>query len=198
MTTHSHNLPTAFGYLRDEGDERTLRKAAKALAKACFNAHEYSKDRSTKVAAVFYTPGDWSVLSEGYNGFPRGARDDVDERHERPAKYLWSSHAERNGIDNAARMGTCIDGAIAVVTAFPCAGCMGSLINAGISRVITVEATPDLVSRWGDSFEVSQQMVREAHAHRGFAVRYLSAEDLAMAGVSDLGVELVRRVAGIA
>jgi len=41
------------------------------------------------------------IRSTGYNSFPRGIRDDVPERLERPAKYLWLEHAERNAICNA-------------------------------------------------------------------------------------------------
>lgn len=199
MNTTALHTPShpGIGFLKDAGDPRTLRKAAKALTKACFNAHEYSKDRSTQVGAVFYTPDDWSVLSEGYNGFPRGVNDHVDARHERPLKYLWSNHAERNGIDNAARKGTQIEGAIAVVTAHPCATCMGSLIGVGVSQVITVPPTADLISRWGESFTVAQEMVQEAHADRGFQLHYLTVEDLLAAGVTDIGLEVTRRITGL-
>ena len=56
-----------------------------------------SKDRSTQVGAVIVGEGH-VVLSVGYNGFPRGVNDDIDSRYERPAKYMWTEHAERNAI----------------------------------------------------------------------------------------------------
>ena len=61
---------------------------------------EKSKDRSTKVGAIIVGP-DQGVRSTGFNGFPRGVNDNVDARHERPAKYLYTEHAERNAIYNA-------------------------------------------------------------------------------------------------
>ncbi|MBT3703387.1 MAG: CMP deaminase, partial [Alphaproteobacteria bacterium] len=61
----------------------------------------WSKDRSTQVGAVIVmkdrAPGPY-----GYNGFPRQIDDEAEERHNRPAKYKWTEHAERNAIYNAA------------------------------------------------------------------------------------------------
>jgi len=58
---------------------------------------EWSKDRSTKVGVVIVGPEN-EVRALGYNGFPRGIDDDAPDRHERPEKYLWVEHAERNAI----------------------------------------------------------------------------------------------------
>jgi deoxycytidylate deaminase len=78
-------------------------KAIRFLRHGINFANEFSKDRSTKVAATFIDPTDFTELAKGYNGFPRGALDDLPERHERPLKYEYSEHAERNGIFNIAR-----------------------------------------------------------------------------------------------
>src|SRR3546814_6598168 len=51
-----------------------------------------SKDPSTKVGCVIVGP-DNAVRMTGYNGPPRGVLD-LPERFERPAKYLFTSHAE--------------------------------------------------------------------------------------------------------
>ena len=64
---------------------------------------QWSKDHSTKVGAVIVKDG--VILTTGYNGFPRGCNDDLEERHERPEKYQWVIHAETNSIINAARQG---------------------------------------------------------------------------------------------
>ena len=61
-----------------------------------------SKD-STKVGAVLVGP-EGEIRLTGYNGPPRGVRDCA-ERRERPAKYLFASHAEVNLIAFAAREG---------------------------------------------------------------------------------------------
>jgi dCMP deaminase len=68
-----------------------------------------SKDRSRKVGCVIVGP-DNEVRSVGYNGFPRGIADHIEWRHERPAKYKWTEHAERNAIYNSARAGIRTEG----------------------------------------------------------------------------------------
>src|SRR5678816_3286831 len=82
-------------------DIRFLREAARIAT--------WSKDRSTKVGCVIVGPSR-EIRSTGYNGFPRGVNDDVDERHARPMKYAYCEHAERNAIYNAARVGIPLEG----------------------------------------------------------------------------------------
>ena len=95
-----------------------------------------SKDRSTQVGCVIVGPNR-EVRTTGYNGFCRGIDDDVEERHERPEKYLWSEHAERNAIYNAARNGIRIEDCTAYTTVFPCADCARGLIQSGVVRIVT-------------------------------------------------------------
>jgi dCMP deaminase len=63
-----------------------------------------SKDESTQIGAVIVGK-DNEILSTGYNSFPRGLDDSKKERQERPEKYFWIEHAERNAVYNAARIG---------------------------------------------------------------------------------------------
>ncbi len=63
-----------------------------------------SKDRRTQIGAVIVGK-DNEIVTTGYNSFPRGINDDVEERQQRPEKYFWFEHAERNAIYNAARIG---------------------------------------------------------------------------------------------
>ena len=95
-----------------------------------------SKDRSTQVGCVIVGLNH-EVRTTGYNGFCRGIDDDVEERHERPEKYLWSEHAERNAIYNAARNGIRIEDCTAYTTVFPCADCARGLIQSGVVRIVT-------------------------------------------------------------
>ena len=88
-----------------------------------------SKDRSTKVGAIIVGP-DNEIRSTGFNGFPRKINDDIDERHERPDKYLWTEHAERNAIYNAVRMGVPLKGCTLYVYGFPCSDCARVIIQA--------------------------------------------------------------------
>jgi dCMP deaminase len=60
----------------------------------------------------------------------------VPERLERPTKYLWMEHAERNAIYNAARCGTPLEGCTLYVEIMPCMDCGRALVQAGIREVV--------------------------------------------------------------
>ena len=122
-----------------------------------------SKDRSFKCGAVIIGP-DNEVVSTGYNSFPRGLDDDKEERHQRPAKYLWTIHAELNSILNAARIGVSTKGCVMYTTTdIPCTGCAGSIINAGISVVYCVRGGGPHTSHWVGHPEISLKMFDEAN-----------------------------------
>ncbi len=123
----------------------------------------WSKDRSTQVGAVIVgedrTPG-----SYGYNGFPRSIDDDREDRHERPSKYDWTEHAERNAIYNAARMGVALKGDTIYVTHIPCADCARGIIQVGIARVVADANCMEggFAERWSDAAQVTKEMLGEA------------------------------------
>ena len=62
------------------------------------------------------------------------------ERLERPAKYLWIEHAERNAICNAARAGTATEGCTIYVEIMPCMDCARAIVQAGICQVVVSAA----------------------------------------------------------
>lgn len=126
-----------------------------------------SKDRSTKVGCVLVGP-DNEIRSTGYNSFPRGINDDAPERHERPEKYLWTEHAERNAVYAAARVGTPLKGCRAYLPWFPCMDCARALVQSGINELIAVQ--PDLNDpRWGEDFKRVGTLMAEA----GVSVRFV-------------------------
>lgn len=107
------------------------------IAKA---ARMASKDRSRKVGAVLVDP-EGGVCATGYNGFPRGVNDDYDERHERPTKYDFVEHSERNVIYQAARKGIATQGCTLYTWAEGsdigvCTNCARAIIQAGIVKVV--------------------------------------------------------------
>ena len=121
----------------------------------------WSKDRSRGVAAVIVND-DNRLVSFGYNGFPSGVNDDVNERHERPAKYDWTVHAEENAISNAARVGVSTKDCAMYINLFPCARCAGNIINSGIKRVI-VSTPPNFDDeKYGHEFKISKDKLIEA------------------------------------
>lgn len=99
----------------------------------------WSKD-STQVGAVAVSPAR-AVLETGYNGIARGVRD-LPERMQRPAKYLWTSHAEENLVAHAARQR--LEGATVYVTHLCCSRCARMLINAGVARVVCGDGTTNM------------------------------------------------------
>lgn len=130
------------------------------LELAAHMADQWSKDRSSKVGCLIVGP-DKEIRSVGYNGFPRGVNDDVEERHARPIKYDYTEHAERNAVYNAARVGTPLAGCIAYVPWFPCTDCARALIQSGIKTVVGY--TPDFNDpQWGPKFKISKIMLHEA------------------------------------
>lgn len=119
----------------------------------------WSEDRSRQVACVI-VDRDQVLVSIGWNGFPRGVNGSIDERHERPQKYDWTKHAEENAIANAARKGNSTNGCTLYVPWYPCAGCAGDIVQAGINEIVTFE--PD----WNDptyaeSFKRASQILHE-------------------------------------
>jgi dCMP deaminase len=119
-----------------------------------------SKDRSTKVGCVIVGPNH-EVRTTGYNGFCRGINDDIDERHDRPEKYFWVEHAERNAIYNAARNGIPLEGCTAYVSnLLPCADCTRGMIQSGIKRIMFCSGEAN--EKWSESFQRSLIMAREA------------------------------------
>lgn len=93
-----------------------------------------SKDPNTKVGCVIVGP-DNAIRSTGYNSFPRGINDNVPERKERPEKYYWIEHADRNAIFAAAKIGTPLDGCTMYLTGLPCMDCARAIIQVGICKV---------------------------------------------------------------
>ena len=119
----------------------------------------WSKDRSNGVGAII-ADSDNRILSIGYNGFPSGCDDDDEEKHLRPAKYLYTEHAERNAIYSAARNGVKLDGCIIYLSWFPCADCARAIIQCGITKMVCIEPYMDNKT-FGDSFIAAKKMFEE-------------------------------------
>jgi dCMP deaminase len=126
----------------------------------------WSKDRSRQVGCVVVDP-DNQVRALGYNGFPRQVDDEDEARHARPAKYLWTEHAERNAIYSAARIGLSLKGCRMYLPWFPCMDCARAIVQTGIVELVCVQPDPD-EPRWGADFAEVPQLLREA----GVAMRW--------------------------
>jgi len=115
----------------------------------------WSKDPSTKVGAVV-VDGDRRVISLGYNGFPRGVKDD-DRLQDRESKYKIITHAEANALLFASES---LKGYTIYTYPFmPCSKCSGLIIQTGIKKVVSFVNSND---RWADDFDIARNMLLEA------------------------------------
>jgi len=139
-------------------------------------ASTLSKDRSTKVGAAILGRNA-EVLSIGYNGFPRGVNDNVEDRHERPAKYLFTEHAERNALYNALRTGISVTGCTLYLNYEPslCSDCCRGVIQSGITEIVGIDVKfPGKGEQWEDNLKQSMKMLDEA----GIIYRTVKSENL--------------------
>lgn len=120
----------------------------------------WSKDPNTKVGCVVVDDRQ-NLLVTGWNGIPRGVEDESDLRSEKPEKYKWYEHAERNAIYNAAAKGsTSLRGSTLYTTLFPCCDCMRGVIQSGITRVVVSYSNVDRQATDGTSQSI--KMAEEA------------------------------------
>lgn len=126
-------------------------------------ASSKSKDRSTKVGAVL-VGDDHSVLAVGFNGLPRGVNDDIDSRHDRPLKFHYFEHAERNCVYACARHGIRTLGATLYlnVGVHPCSDCARAIIQSGIVEVVGRDIPFKGKGDWDESFRIGREMLTEA------------------------------------
>jgi dCMP deaminase len=132
---------------------------------------EWSKDPNAKVGAVVFSKrgGDVSI---GYNGFPMGVEDSAERLEDLETKLELVVHAEQNALIAA---GSRTMGSTLFVWGKPvCARCAGSIIQAGVKRVVALN--PDSVnaeSKWHKTGKVAQQIFLEA----GVEVDFYSVPD---------------------
>jgi len=135
--------------------------ADKFFMALCDTIKLQSKDPSTQTACVIVGPNQ-EVRSIGYNGIPRGVMD-LPKRFERPIKYKWVEHCERNAIYNAARVGIPVDDCTMYIMWYPCADCARAIIQSGISTLVVPAGSREIgKERWGDDFAVAEVMFAEA------------------------------------
>ena len=122
-----------------------------------------SKDKFTKIGSVIVKKD--SIISEGFNGLPRKVNDEINERHERPEKYAYYEHSERNAIFNCARNGQSSLGCYLYSLALPCCDCSRACIQAGIFRIYIHRQYQKYFNyheNWKKNLRYSEEMLHEA------------------------------------
>lgn len=120
--------------------------------KLALEVAEFSEDDSTKVGSYIVNPLTNRPVSFGYNGLPSGVLDKP-ERYERPVKYYFFEHAERNAIYNADRQ---LDDMSIFVTHCPCVDCTRAVIQNRIKEVY-IYHDHGIDSNWAQSRYTSEQ-----------------------------------------
>lgn len=132
-------------------------------------AAQKSPDPSTQNGAVLTTrhgpitdiPHPKPYISH-CNTFPEGVRI-TEERLERPLKYNYIEHAERNVILQAAREGVPTAGATMYVLWAACSDCARAIIQAGIRKIVVSQKMMDgTPAHWKDSIKHAFVMFEEA------------------------------------
>lgn len=122
----------------------------------------WSKDPSTQVGAVV-VGSKGQILSQGYNGFPRGISDSNKRLNDRDVKLSFIVHAEMNAIYNATYSGVSLDGSTIFIHGLPaCSECAKGIIQVGIKRVVVSKQCIEARPHWNDSWNKSKAMFAEA------------------------------------
>lgn len=117
-----------------------------------------SKDPSTKVGSVIARP-DHSIVSLGFNGFPKGMPDTLELYADREQKYSRVIHAEMNALMFA---GERLDGCTVYTWPMaPCDRCCVHLLQKGIRRFVFPQNVPE---RWRAAREKSILYLMEVGA----------------------------------
>jgi len=125
----------------------------------------WSKDPSTKVGSVLVQERNL-VVGIGYNGFPRGVRDEEHRYESRELKYQFVVHAEVNAILMAGKEAQASTLYTWPAIIFPniCNECAKFAIQAGVHNIISYEPDPNdpRAARWNQSGSYALAMLNEA------------------------------------
>lgn len=121
----------------------------------------WSKDPSTKIGAVA-VGSQGQIISQGYNGFPRGIIDSDNRLSVKEEKYKFVVHGEMNCIYNACLNGLSLKDTTLYVYGLPvCSECAKGIIQVGIKTVITQYDNTNLNPKWADSNILTKQLFSE-------------------------------------
>lgn len=134
--------------------------------RVAYEAATKSPDPSTQNGAILVDTRFDNLNEHAFvtacNTFPYGVKE-IPERLERPLKYSWIEHAERNAVFAGATHAMSFHDCILFVPWFACADCARAIIQVGIRHVVghkmMFDETPE---HWKDSIDVAFTMFDEA------------------------------------
>ena len=121
----------------------------------------WSKDPSTKVGCVAIG-NHGQVLSQGYNGFPRGISDSEDKLNNKNIKYKYMVHAEMNCIYHASINGvSLLNSHFFVYGLIICHECAKGIIQVGVKKVY-MKKYKSIPDQWKKSYALTKKLFNEA------------------------------------
>lgn len=130
------------------------------MVRLCEVAQE-SPDPSTQNAAVLVNQNGPITSTYSVNEFPYGVKYD-EVRWERPGKYQWVEHAERNCLYAAASIGIPTYGKVMVCPWAACADCARAIVQCRLQRLVTMKPQDsDTNLRWQESIGVAMTILDE-------------------------------------
>lgn len=126
-----------------------------------YQVAKHSPDPSTQNGALLINDNG-VLMGADFNRFPNGV-EYKPERWERPLKYDFIEHAERNVIFQLARGGMKTNGLIMICPWAACSDCARAIIQSGVKMLVTHkqahDRSPDF---WRKEIEVAMMMFKEA------------------------------------
>lgn len=119
-----------------------------------------SRDPSSQNGAVLLDKHG-SVLAMDCNQFPDGVEESA-ERWERPLKYSFIEHAERNTIFQAVRRGHSLEDTALVCPWAACADCARAIVQAGVIQLVRAIPSEANLERWRASCEAGDAIMLES------------------------------------
>jgi len=121
----------------------------------------WSKDPKRKVGAIVVGE-DGQILSQGFNGFPRGIKDNPERLNNRERKHNLMVHGEMNAIYNATLNGVSLKNSTLYVYGLPtCNECAKGIIQVGIKKVVAMRPK-EYNGRWDESIKSASALFNEA------------------------------------
>ena len=133
------------------------------MLQMAYGAAQRSPDPSTQNGAILVRADDLAVFAIEYNRPPNGVPMSP-ERWERPLKYKWVEHAERNALFALARSGAYSTQGLTMVCPWAaCTDCARAIIQCGIRALVTHrqahDRSPDF---WKSEIDIAFAMFQEA------------------------------------
>jgi dCMP deaminase len=122
-------------------------------------ASTWSKDDRAKVGAVV-VDAQGQIAGVGYNGFPKLVEDSAERYGDQETKLEMIVHAEENAVLGAGARAR--GGCIFVFGKPVCARCAGTIIQAGLIKIVAQQPSEGTDSKWDRSGLIGLKMFDEA------------------------------------